>query len=97
MSEGTRTSGTPPHAQIAGAQYTAPRGLRTGGRNIAPSLTVGPRSLRVVGYRTVMAALVMTGVPRSFVLASTRMVFPSFQYEVTMVSPGKTTPAKRAW
>lgn len=50
-----------------------------GGSDAAPSLTVGARSLRVVGYRTVIAALVMTGVPRSFVFASMRMVFPSLQ------------------
>lgn len=47
--------------------------------------------------RSVIAAFVMTGVPRSFVFAERRICPPSFQREVTIVSPGKTTPAKRAW
>jgi len=48
-------------------------------------------------YRSVIAALLITGVPRSLVLAATRILLPSRHIEVTIVSPGKTTPAKRAW
>ena len=47
--------------------------------------------------RSAMAALLITGVPRSFVRASTMMRPSSFHIDVTMVSPGNTTPAKRAW
>ena len=48
-------------------------------------------------YRTQIAAFEITGVPRSFVFAAMSSVSPSRQMLVTMVSPGKTTPPKRAW
>jgi len=69
--------------------------VRGGSDSAAVSLTLPVLTSRP--YRTVMAAFEMTGVPRSFVFASMRIVFPSFHIEVTMVSPGNTTPAKRAW
>src|SRR5207237_500860 len=45
----------------------------------------------------VRAALVMTGAPRSLVAAESRSLSPSRHIDVTIVSPGNTTPEKRAW
>src|SRR5581483_4020369 len=45
----------------------------------------------------VRAALVITGVPRSLVAAERTTLSPSRHIDVTIVSPGNTTPEKRAW
>ena len=46
--------------------------------------------------RSVNAAFEITGAPRSFALDATSSLPGSFQIDVTIVSPGKNTPAKRA-
>jgi hypothetical protein len=53
--------------------------------------------MRARPYRSVIAALLMTGAPRSLLADASRSWLPSRQIDVTIVSPGKNTPRKRAW